>query len=119
MVVDDLPGALADYIASLERLTMLLPRTIYPGHGPLVEDGSGKIQEYLDHRRQRVQQVVDALAAGGACSVDELVSTIYVDVPSNLVAMAARNVRANLDMLAADGKVVPAAGERWQLTLTR
>jgi len=119
VVVDDQPGALADYIASLERLTMLLPRTIYPGHGPVVEDGSGKIQEYLDHRRQRVQQVVDALAAGGACSVDELVSTIYVDVPSNLVAMAARNVRANLDMLAADGKVVPAAGERWQLTLTR
>jgi glyoxylase-like metal-dependent hydrolase (beta-lactamase superfamily II) len=119
VVVDDQPGALADYIASLERLVALKPRTIYPGHGPVVEDGPGKIQEYLDHRRQRVQQVVDALSASGARTVDELVSTIYVDVPSNLVAMAARNVRANLDMLAADGKVVAAAGERWQLTPTR
>jgi glyoxylase-like metal-dependent hydrolase (beta-lactamase superfamily II) len=119
VVVDDQPGALADYIASLERLLALRPRSIYPGHGPLVEDGPAKIQEYLDHRRQRVQQVVDALNARGACTVDELVRTIYVDVAPNLVAMAARNVRANLDMLAADGKVVAAAGERWQLTATR
>jgi uncharacterized protein YoxC len=93
----------------------LRPRVLYPGHGPVVEDGVGKIQEYLDHRRQRVQQVVDALADASR-TVDELVSTIYVDVPKNLVAMAARNVRANLEMLAADGKVAAAAGERWQLT---
>jgi glyoxylase-like metal-dependent hydrolase (beta-lactamase superfamily II) len=115
VVVDDQPGALADYIASLERLLALGPRVLYPGHGPVVEDGVGKIQEYLDHRRQRVQQVVDALADASR-TVDELVSTIYVDVPKNLVAMAARNVRANLEMLAADGKVAAAAGERWQLT---
>ena len=115
VVVDDQPGALADYIASLERLLALRPRVLYPGHGPVVEDGVGKIQEYLDHRRQRVQQVVDALADASR-TVDELVSTIYVDVPKNLVAMAARNVRANLEMLAADGKVAAAAGERWQLT---
>jgi glyoxylase-like metal-dependent hydrolase (beta-lactamase superfamily II) len=119
VVVDDQPGALADYIASLERLLALKPRIIYPGHGPVVEAGCEKVQEYLDHRRLRVQQVVDALSARSACTVDELVSTIYVDVPANLVAMAARNVRANLDMLAADGKVVAAAGERWQLTPTR
>jgi glyoxylase-like metal-dependent hydrolase (beta-lactamase superfamily II) len=119
VVVDDQPGALADYIASLDRLLALAPRTIYPGHGPIVEDGPAKIREYLAHRRQRVQQVVDALAASGGSTVDQLVSTIYVDVPPNLVAMAARNVRANLEMLAADGKVVAAAGERWQLTPTR
>ncbi len=119
VVVDDQPGALADYIASLDRLLALKPRTIYPGHGPRVEDGSGKIQEYLDHRRQRVRQVIDALSIRGACTVDELVSSIYVDVAPNLVPMAARNVRANLDMLVVDGTVVAAAGEQWQLTPTR
>jgi hypothetical protein len=41
---------------------------------------------------------------------------IYTDVPSGLVPMAARNVRANLDKLVADGQVVAAAGGRWQLT---
>ena len=61
--------------------------------------------EYLDHRRQRVQQVLDALAAHGPATVDELVGAIYTEVPANLVAMAARNVRANLEMLEADRRV--------------
>jgi len=115
VVVDDQPGALGQYLASLERLLELQPRTIYPGHGPLVEDGMGKLREYLDHRRLRVQQVVDALTARGAASVDELVAAIYTEVPANLVPMAARNVRANLDLLAAEGRVTIAPGERWQL----
>jgi glyoxylase-like metal-dependent hydrolase (beta-lactamase superfamily II) len=116
VVLDDQPGALGQYIASLERLISLAPRTIYPGHGPIVDDGTGKLKEYLRHRRLRVQQVVDALATGGPATVDELVRAIYVDVAPNLVEMAARNVRANLEKLVQDGEVVEAAGERWRLT---
>src|SRR6266849_1351223 len=99
VVLDDQPGALGQYIASLERLISLKPRTIYPGHGPIVEDGPGKLNEYLQHRRQRVQQVVDALALRGPSTVEELVRAIYVDVAPNLIDMAARNVRANLEKL--------------------
>src|SRR6266849_5566656 len=102
VVLDDQPGALAQYIASLERLIALAPRTIYPGHGPIVEDGVGKLNEYLDHRRQRVQQVVEALALRGPSTVEELVRAIYIDVAPNLIDMAARNVRANLEKLASD-----------------
>jgi glyoxylase-like metal-dependent hydrolase (beta-lactamase superfamily II) len=116
VVVDDQPGALADYVKSLERLLTLQPRTIYPGHGPIVAEAARKLREYLDHRRQRVQQVVDALAARGASSVDELVSVIYTDVSPGLAPMAARNVRANLEKLTADGAVVPLPDGRWQLT---
>jgi glyoxylase-like metal-dependent hydrolase (beta-lactamase superfamily II) len=116
VVLDDQPGALGQYIASLERLISLAPRTIYPGHGPIVDDGVGKLNEYLQHRHQRVQQVVDALALRGPATVDELVRAIYVDVAPNLVEMAARNVRANLEKLAAEGKVVAAPGARWTLT---
>jgi glyoxylase-like metal-dependent hydrolase (beta-lactamase superfamily II) len=119
VVVDDQPGALTAYMASLERLLSLQPRTIYPGHGPLVENGTAKLHEYIDHRRQRVQQVVDALASRGPSTVEELVATIYADLPANLVAPAGRNVRANLEMLTHDGKVEAVAGERWQLTPIR
>lgn len=115
VVVDDQPGALAQYLASLERLLVLQPKTIYPGHGPVVEDGVGKLREYLDHRRQRVQQVLDALAAQGPSTVDELVAAIYTGVAANLVAPAGRNVRANLELLAAEGKVAATSGDRWQL----
>jgi glyoxylase-like metal-dependent hydrolase (beta-lactamase superfamily II) len=116
VVVDDQPGALAQYMASLERLVGLQPKTIYPGHGPVVEDGTGKLHEYLAHRRQRVQQVVDALASHGPSTIEELVAAIYTGLAANLTAPAGRNVRANLELLATEGKVAAATDERWQLT---
>jgi len=114
-VLDDAPGALTDYMASLDRLHGLRPRTIYPGHGPIVADGTGKLVEYRDHRRQRVQQVLDALAARGPSTVDELAAAIYTEVPTHLLPMAARNVRANLEMLAGTGQVAAGAADRWSL----
>ncbi len=115
VVVDDQPGALVQYLASLERVLALQPKTIYPGHGPLVENGVARLREYLDHRKQRVRQVVQALTDHGPSSVEELVATIYTDLAANLVAPAGQNVRANLELLATQGRVA-ASGERWQLT---
>jgi glyoxylase-like metal-dependent hydrolase (beta-lactamase superfamily II) len=105
VIVGEERGALGRYMASLERLRGLAPRTIYPGHGPIVEDALGKLDEYLNHRRQREQQVLDGLRASGHASVDQLVSSIYPDVQPALVPMAGRNVRAHLEKLADDGVV--------------
>ncbi|MGI9146115.1 MAG: MBL fold metallo-hydrolase [Chloroflexota bacterium] len=116
VVVDDQPGALSEYITSLERVLSLRPRTIYPGHGPIVEDGVAKLREYLAHRHLRVRQVVEVLAAQGPSTVEELVAAIYTELAANLVAPAGRNVRANLDLLSTQGKVVAASATRWQLT---
>jgi glyoxylase-like metal-dependent hydrolase (beta-lactamase superfamily II) len=115
VVLDDQPGALADYLGSLERLLALAPLTLYPGHGPVVDDAHAKLTEYLDHRRQRLQQVLDAFSTHNPATVDQLVSAIYTEVPSNLVAMAARNVRANLEMLESDRRVASVGADRWQL----
>ncbi|MBV9542959.1 MAG: MBL fold metallo-hydrolase, partial [Chloroflexi bacterium] len=70
-----------------------------------------KLQEYLDHRRQRERQVLAGLPA----TVDQLTAKIYTDVPSNLVPMAARNVRACLEKLEAEGRVTH-SGEQWRRT---
>ena len=51
-----------------------------------------------------------------APSVEELVAAIYTDVAPNLVPMAARNVRANLEKLMDEGKVRTDEGQRWELT---
>jgi glyoxylase-like metal-dependent hydrolase (beta-lactamase superfamily II) len=115
-VLDDAPGALTDYMQSLERLSALTPQTIYPGHGPIVPDGVGKLTEYTTHRRLRVHQVLEALGARGASTVDELAAAIYSDIPSSMLPMAARNVRANLEMLLAQGRIQGVGTERWQLT---
>ena len=114
-VLDDAPGALADYMASLQRLLKLPPRTIYPGHGPIVDDGVRKLTEYIEHRQMRLHQVVDALRSAGAASADELAAAIYADVPAHLLPMAARNVRANLDMLASQDRAEPVDSGRWRL----
>lgn len=115
-VLDDGPGALREYMSSLERLSALQPRTIYPGHGPVVADGVGKLTEYSEHRRLRVQQVLDGLARLGPSTVEELAAAIYTDVPRSMLPAAGRNVRANLDLLQTDKRVQNLPGDRWQLT---
>jgi glyoxylase-like metal-dependent hydrolase (beta-lactamase superfamily II) len=117
-VLDDQPGALGDYLASLRRLAELTPRVIYPGHGPIIDDGSARLTEYIDHRHQRVNQVVDALASNGPRSSEELARLIYVDTPANLLPMAARNVRANLEMLLSQNRVERLGSDRWRLSRT-
>jgi glyoxylase-like metal-dependent hydrolase (beta-lactamase superfamily II) len=114
-VLDEAPGALRDYLSSLERLRELAPSTIYPGHGPIVSDGVAKLTEYYEHRQLRVRQVVDALQSLGASTPSQLAAAIYVDTPPNLISAATRNVRANLDLLLGESRVEGLEGDRWQL----
>ncbi|KAJ3035666.1 hypothetical protein HK097_004154, partial [Rhizophlyctis rosea] len=50
---------LAQYMSSLESMLKLDHRRIYPGHGPVVEDGPGKLREYLRHRQVGVLEFYD------------------------------------------------------------
>jgi glyoxylase-like metal-dependent hydrolase (beta-lactamase superfamily II) len=111
VVLSRTPGSLTRYLASLDRMARLGPQTILPGHGPVVADGLAKIQEYVDHRAMRERQVAQALRAGPA-TVDDLVRRIYVETPVELYAMAAHNVRAHLEHLAAQGLALR-VGDEW------
>jgi glyoxylase-like metal-dependent hydrolase (beta-lactamase superfamily II) len=82
----------------------LAPRTIYPGHGPVVLNGTAKLDEYLQHRDERERQVLDALADGPR-TIEELVAAIYADYPPEVHALAARSVLAHLLKLDAEGRV--------------
>lgn len=113
VVLSRAPGSLTRYLASLQRMHDLGPMTILPGHGPVVMDGRVKIKEYLEHRATRESQILDALL-GGPATVERLVQRIYVETPRELYAMAAHNVQAHLEHLAALGRVV-ANGAEWRL----
>jgi glyoxylase-like metal-dependent hydrolase (beta-lactamase superfamily II) len=113
IVLAETAGALGQYLDSLLRLFALGPSTLLPGHGPRVDDGLARIREYLDHRMARERQIVAALA-DGATTVEGLVERIYAETPAGLRPMAARNVRAHLERLAALGRA-RATGERWAL----
>jgi glyoxylase-like metal-dependent hydrolase (beta-lactamase superfamily II) len=113
IVLSETPGALGQYLDSLLRLFALGPSTLLPGHGPRVDDGLARIREYLDHRMAREREIVAALA-DGAATVEALVERVYAQTPAGMRPMAARNVRAHLDRLAALGRA-RASGERWVL----
>ncbi|KAK3941178.1 putative metallo-beta-lactamase domain protein [Diplogelasinospora grovesii] len=117
---------LATYLGSLEKMRSLCKGRAYPGHGPVLADGPGKIAEYIRHRQQREEQVIHTLrpknSAFGAVSKKkgwtpmELVKVIYQDVPENLHQAAAGGVVQILRKLQDEGKVAVEGGDRWRLT---
>jgi glyoxylase-like metal-dependent hydrolase (beta-lactamase superfamily II) len=103
-VVDPPQGDLAAYLESLRTMLALSPTTLYPGHGPMVEDGPGKLREYLAHRAERERQVLAGLE-GGPKTAAQLVPGIYADYPPELHPVAARAVLAHLLKLEMEGRV--------------
>lgn len=92
-------GVLADYLASLRRLRDLGHVAVLPGHGPELPDAAAVVQQYLDHREQRLDQVRAAVAAG-ATTPHQVVEVVYADVDRVLWPAAEMSVRAQLDYLA-------------------
>ena len=101
--IDPPEGDLAKYLRSLERMRDLGPRTIYPGHGPVVLDAKAKLEEYLAHRAEREDQVLAAMADGPR-TVDAMVERIYADYPVDVHPLAARSVLAHLLKLESEGR---------------
>jgi len=102
-------GSLADYLRSLERLLQLNPARALPAHGPVIEDPAALIRHYVDHRRHREQQIVDALAHG-ASSVDAIAAQIYPRLTKVLMPMAHESVLAHLMKLEAERRVSSEGG---------
>lgn len=102
--IDPPDGDLARYLRSLRRMQELGPRTIYPGHGPVVLDAPAKLREYTEHRAEREAQILTAIGEGEA-SIADLVATIYADHPPEVHPLAARSVLAHLLKLEGEGRV--------------
>jgi glyoxylase-like metal-dependent hydrolase (beta-lactamase superfamily II) len=105
------PGAGADgrsslgaYLDGLRRLRALPLTTIYPGHGPVVQDPQAKLDEYLEHRLDRERRLVAALE-GGRRTVDELLDEVWDDVPPQLRGAAAVTLAAHLEKLEEEGRL--------------
>jgi glyoxylase-like metal-dependent hydrolase (beta-lactamase superfamily II) len=101
--IDPPDGDLGRYLRSLRRMLDLHPRTIYPGHGPVVLNAAAKLTEYLKHREEREEQVITAIA-GGPVTIGQMVSTIYADYPPEVHELAARSVLSHLLKLESEGR---------------
>lgn len=84
---------------------------IYPAHGAVIQDGAAKIQEYIDHRKLRERQILDALMIEkqgenhGHLTSSQIVKIVYRDTPENLHDAAKKGVEQILRKMRGEGKV--------------
>jgi ribonuclease/clavin/mitogillin len=95
-------GNVGDYLSSLERLIALRPLTLFPAHGPVIDDPLAVLSSHLEHRRVRERQVTEAMRQGH-CTVPAIAESIYDGLAPALMPAARENVRAHLEKLKADG----------------
>jgi glyoxylase-like metal-dependent hydrolase (beta-lactamase superfamily II) len=101
-VIDSEDGALGEYLESLKRLQGLGHRAVLPGHGPELDDLEAVTAMYLTHRRERLDQVRDALRVlGDDATARQIVEHVYTDVDEKLWDYAEWSVQAQLDYLRA------------------
>jgi glyoxylase-like metal-dependent hydrolase (beta-lactamase superfamily II) len=104
-------GDLTQYLASLQRVRNLRPTRLLPGHGPIIDDPTKAIDEYVRHRAIREAQIARALADGHD-TPERIVSVLYEALPPLLVQAAIESVLAHLIKLRGDGKARQ-DGDRW------
>jgi glyoxylase-like metal-dependent hydrolase (beta-lactamase superfamily II)/8-oxo-dGTP pyrophosphatase MutT (NUDIX family) len=118
VVINPPDGDMAAYLASLRALLTDERESIdwlAPGHGFLMAEPQRVIEGVIAHRLKREAKVVDALRArGGPARPEELLPTVYDDVPPRLHPMALRSLAAHLGKLRSDGTAREAEG-RWAL----
>jgi glyoxylase-like metal-dependent hydrolase (beta-lactamase superfamily II) len=111
-------GDLLDYMRSLERLREEEPTALYPAHGPRIDDGRAKIEEYIAHRLEREQQILAAMAAGDP-DIPTIVERVYAAYPKELHLPARASVCSHLLKLEREGRVAregeDALSGRWSL----
>lgn len=88
-------GNVGSCLASFSRVLSLRPGRLYPGHGPPVDDGEGRLEHYRDHRLERHAQVANAFHSG-ARTIEELRTLVYGRLESDLERAADASIRAHL-----------------------
>lgn len=102
-------GHLRDYLDSLDRLADEVDELdlgmILPGHGPTLDKPADVINAYIQHRHERLEQVravVKSLEPQGLSReqlAQQVVETVYADVPRAVWPAALLSVRAQLAYL--------------------
>ena len=99
-------GQLWAYLDSLHRLHALAEahevEAVWPGHGPVIGDALAVLDYYLAHRKERLEQVREALRDLDPSREDlarAVVEKVYADVDPVLWGAAELSVRAQIAYL--------------------
>ncbi|MCZ8543086.1 MBL fold metallo-hydrolase [Mesorhizobium qingshengii] len=97
-------GAMADYMASLDRLIERGDRLLLPGHGGPVTAPRGFMRGLKTHRKMRERAILERVRAGDR-TIADMVKAIYRDTDPRLHGAAGLSVLAHLEDLVARGMV--------------
>lgn len=103
------------YVASLYRVQERGIDEVYPGHGPMIEDGMGVLQTYLRRRNSREIEILK-LIADGVDTLDGLTAEIYSDVAPRLRGLARGTLLAHVIKLIEERRLRPTAEDLEQAT---
>uniref|UniRef100_A0A5S6QWF8 Beta-lactamase-like protein 2 homolog n=1 Tax=Trichuris muris TaxID=70415 RepID=A0A5S6QWF8_TRIMR len=108
-------GDMASYMKSLERLKEMNPVKLYPGHGPVVEDGLGLIVKYIAHRGEREKEILSILkGSNSSLTAKQIADLVYKQLSADLHRAAERNVLKHLTKLLDSGKLECVDG-KWSI----
>jgi len=94
------------YINSLRKLKQFAPDRLYPGHGPVIENGTEKLEEYITHRLEREKKIIEEFKKSETpLTPRQIVENIYVKYPESLWPAAERGVILHLVKLEKEGVV--------------
>jgi glyoxylase-like metal-dependent hydrolase (beta-lactamase superfamily II) len=95
-------GAMADYMASLDRLLERDDRIFLPGHGGPVRKPRAFMRGLKTHRKMRERAIIERLGQGDR-TIGDLVKAIYRDTDPRLYGAAGLSVLAHLEDLVTRG----------------
>jgi len=98
-----LQGDLSAYLASLERIVALNPERMLPAHGAVIDEPIPLLREYIHHRHEREEQVLDALRHGDT-TPEAIVGRVYRNLNETMQRLAAESVLAHLIKLEGEGR---------------
>lgn len=118
VVISPPEGDMLAYLDSLKRLQEIHIAEIVPSHGPTISKPQDKISEYIAHRMQREQLVIQALETlPEGAAIPQIVRYVYTDVDPSLHALAGHSVLAHLLKLEQEGLVDRLGEDSWMLNL--
>ena len=106
IVIDPPEGDMDHYLASLDRLRELAPRTLFVSHGAPFLDSVTKLTEYRDHRLEREAQILACWEAG-LREPRAMLKQLYPEIAPAVEPLAERQILAHLVRLERLGRIHP------------
>jgi glyoxylase-like metal-dependent hydrolase (beta-lactamase superfamily II) len=104
------------YMQSLYKLLKYNVTQIYPGHGGVLQQGREKVEEYIAHRMERENQIIQLLREQDRRpkTSKDMCDVMYKGYPEGVLLAAEDNILLHLDKLTKEGRAEALEDGTWR-----